>query len=347
PDEEVRESGLRLDRRDDALAPADSGKPAIVPGKPEESTLVKRTTSRDKRFVMPPPKTNKVLSDTDKQVLKDWIAQGARYQTHWSFVPPRRPALPVVKNATWPRNAVDRFILARLEHDGLAPAPEADRPTLIRRLSFDLLGLPPKPAEVDAFVADTRSDAYERLVERLLDSPHFGERMAVDWLDAARFADTHGFHIDSARDMTGWREWVIDAFNDNMPFDRFTVEQLAGDLLPNASVSQKVASGFNRNHMITYEGGAIPEEYLTAYIVDRVNTTGTVWLGLTVGCTQCHDHKFDPMTQKEFYQLYAFFNNVPENGLDGRKGNAAPMLKAPSTQQEQALAKLDAELAKL
>lgn len=347
PDEEVREAGLRLDRRPEALEPADSGKPAIIPGKPDESTLVKRISSRDRKFVMPPPKTNKTLSETEKSVLREWVAQGARYQTHWAFNAPKRPIAPRVKDEAWPRNLIDRFILSRLEAEGLRPSPEADRATLIRRLTLDLTGLPPTPVEVDAFLNDQNADAYDRVVNRLLGSPHYGERMALDWLDASRFADTHGFHIDSARDMTRWREWVIDAFNRDVPFDQFTVEQLAGDLLPGATLSQKVASGFNRNHMITYEGGAIPEEYLTAYIVDRVNTTGTVWLGLTVGCTQCHDHKFDPMTQKEFYQLYAFFNNVPEQGLDGRNGNASPAIAAPSREQQKELERLAAAIAQL
>src|SRR5207249_7901412 len=229
---------------------------------------------------------------------------------------------------------------ARLEAEGLRPSPQADKATLIRRLTLDLTGLPPTLAEVDTFVADASPDAYEKVVDRLLASPHFGERLAVEWLDAARFADTHGYHIDSGRDMTRWREWVIHAFNRNLPFDQFTIEQLAGDLLPGANVEQRVASGFNRNHMINFEGGAVPEEYHTAYIVDRVNTTGMVWLGLTVNCCQCHDHKFDPLTQKDFYRFYAFFHNVPENGLDGSKGNAAPVLRAPTKQQQQQLAEL-------
>ena len=232
-----------------------------------------------------------------------------------------------MKNGSWPRTPIDHFILARLEALGIPPSPEADKATLVRRLTLDLTGLPPTPAEVDAFLADAGDQAYERLVDRLLANPHYGERMALDWLDASRFADTHGFHIDSGRDMTAWREWVINAFNSNLPFDRFTVEQLAGDLLPGATPEQKLATGFHRNHMINFEGGAIPEEYHNAYIVDRVNTTGTVWLGLTIACAQCHDHKYDPIAQKEYYQLYAFFYNVPENGLDGGKGNAAPLLR--------------------
>ncbi len=224
----------------------------------------------------------------------------------------------------------------------MAPSPEADKTTLIRRVTLDLTGLPPTPAEVDDFLADTRPDAYERVVDRLLANPHYGERMALDWLDAARYADTHGYHIDAGRDQTRWREWVIDAFNHDMPFDQFTIEQLAGDLLPNATTDQKIATGFVRNNMVNFEGGTIPEEYRTAYVIDRVNTTGTVFLGLTVGCTQCHDHKFDPMTQKEFYQLFAYFNNVPENGLDGSKGNAAPVLTVATPDQQKQLDELAA-----
>ncbi|HVR76617.1 MAG TPA: PSD1 and planctomycete cytochrome C domain-containing protein [Planctomycetota bacterium] len=341
PDAQERKSGLRLDVREAALGPARSGKRAIVPGKPDESILIARITSTDPSFVMPPPEAQKSLSGSEKDVLRRWVAAGAEYQEHWSFIPPRRPALPPVEARAWPRNEIDHFILARLEAEGLAPSVEADRTTLLRRWSLDLPGLPPSPAEVDAFLADEGPGAHERQVERLLASPHHGERMAVEWLDAARYADTHGFHIDSGRDMTRWREWVIDAFNTNMPFDRFTVEQIAGDLLPDASDESRIASGFHRNHMINFEGGAIPEEYHMAYVVDRVNTTGTVWLGLTVACTQCHDHKFDPITQREYYQLYAFFHNVPEKGLDGAKGNAAPLLKMPTEADRAALERID------
>ncbi len=342
PDAEERESGLRLDLRDEALEPADSGKRAIVPGKPETSRLIERIFSTDRGEVMPPPESNKKLTDAEKELLRQWIVQGAKYAEHWSFVVPRRPAAPKIKNAAWPKNEIDRFILARLEAAGMAPAPEADKTTLIRRATLDLTGLPPTPTEVDAFLADKSADAYEKLVDRLLQSPHYGERLALDWLDAARYADTHGYHIDSGRDMTRWREWVIDAFQRNKPFDEFTIEQLAGDLLPDATLEQKVASGFNRNHMINFEGGAIPDEYHTAYIIDRVNTTGAVWLGLTVGCAQCHDHKFDPITQRDFYRLFAFFYNVPENGLDGSKGNAAPLVKAPNADQQKRLDELSA-----
>ncbi|MCI0639394.1 MAG: PSD1 and planctomycete cytochrome C domain-containing protein [Gemmataceae bacterium] len=346
PDEEQRKAKLRLDTQEGAFAKLRRGGHAIVPGKSADSELVYRVTSESPTERMPPPKTDKKLSQQQIDLLKRWIDQGAAYSKHWAFVAPKRPSLPKV-NAAWPRNGIDRFILARLQSEKLQPSPEADRVTLIRRLTLDLTGLPPTPMEVDAFIADKNPDAYEKLVDRLLSSPHYGERMAVDWLDAARFADTHGYHIDSGRDMTRWREWVIEAFNRDLPFDQFTVDQLAGDLLPDATLPQKIASGFNRNHMINFEGGAIPEEYLNNYIVDRVNTTATVWLGLTMTCAQCHDHKYDPISQKEFYQLYAFFNNVPESGLDGAKGNAAPLLSLPTKEQKEALAKLDTEIESL
>ncbi len=338
-DEKQRKKKLRLDTAAGAYALLDAGVGhPVVAGKPVESDVIDRVTTGDASLRMPPAKTGKTLTKPQVDLLRRWIAEGAKYADHWAFIKPQRPDLPDVKNKAWAKNPVDRFILARLEAEGLQPSPAADKMTLIRRLTFDLTGLPPTPAEADAFLKDNAPDAYEKVVDRLLASPRYGERLAVDWLDAARFADTHGYHIDSGRDMTRWRRWVIDAFNDNKPFDRFTVEQLAGDLLPNATLDQKIASGFNRNHMINFEGGAIPAEYLTAYIVDEVNTTSTVWMGLTMGCCQCHDHKFDPMTMKEYYQLYAFFNNVPENGLDGSKGNAVPALKMPTTAQQ---AKLD------
>ncbi|HWB07753.1 MAG TPA: PSD1 and planctomycete cytochrome C domain-containing protein [Pirellulales bacterium] len=348
PDAAERKAGLRLDAQEYAFKPSQSGPPAIVPGKPDESEFVRRIFAADDEQ-MPPADSNKRLSDSEKTILREWIAAGAPWQEHWSFVAPRRPSTPAVSTdkAAWPRNPIDHFILERLEAEKLSPSPEADRPTLIRRLSLDLTGLPPTPEEVDRFVNDAGGDAYERLVERLLQSPRYGERLAQEWLDAARFADTNGYHIDNGRDMSLWREWVIASYNANLPFDRFTVEQLAGDLLPDPTVDQLIASGFNRNHMINFEGGAIPEEYHTAYIVDRVNTTSTVWLGLTVACTQCHDHKYDPLTQKEFYQLYAFFHNVPENGLDGRQGNSEPLVKAPSREQQARLDELTSAIAAL
>jgi hypothetical protein len=346
PDARERKAELRLDIAAEARKPTASGAIAIVPGKPDESELVARVFATDKAALMPPPDSHKQLSPHERDLLRRWVAEGAEYQAHWSFIAPARAAVPTVAHTTWPRNPIDRFILARLEKEGLQPSPEADRATLLRRLSFDLTGLPPTPADVQAFVLDNRPDAYEQAVDRLLASPHFGERLALDWLDAARFADTNGYHIDNGRDMTRWRDWVIQSFNDNLPFDRFTVEQVAGDLLEGATTSQKIASGFNRNHMINFEGGAIPEEYHTAYIVDRVNTTGTVFLGMSVACAQCHDHKYDPVTQRDYYRLYAFFNNLPENGLDGRTGNSPPFIKLPNDEQRQKLDDLVAGISK-
>jgi mono/diheme cytochrome c family protein len=347
PDAQQRQAGLRLDEVEAAFKPLESEQTPIVPGKPETSELVRRIFAEDADERMPPPDSGKELSPAERDLLRAWVAQGAEHRRHWSFVRPQRLALPPVKDLAWTRNPIDRFILARLEAERLRPAGEADKEALIRRVTLDLTGLPPTLEEIDAFLADASPDAYEKLVDRLLQSPRFGERMALEWLDAARYADTHGYHIDSHRDMWKWREWVIEAFNRNLPFDRFTVEQLAGDLLPGATLQQRIASGFNRNHMINFEGGAIPEEYLTAYIVDRVNTTATVWLGLTVACSQCHDHKYDPLSQKEFYRLYAFFNNVPEQGLDGKKGNAAPLLRIPTRQQQQKSDELAAAMANI
>jgi hypothetical protein len=350
-DEQERKSGLRLDVRDAALEPAKSGYAAIVPGDLTESELVRRIVTEDADDLMPPAKTGKPLTAAEIALLKQWIAEGAEYQAHWSFVAPTRPALPEVSQAGWPRNEIDRFILERIEKEGLQPSPEADKATLIRRLALDLTGLPPSLAEVDAFLADDSPGAYERVVDRLLRSPRYGERMTVDWLDAARFADTHGYHLDSGRDLTPWRDWVIRSFNDNKPFDQFTVEQLAGDLLATRNkanaddaLALQIASGFNRNHMINYEGGAIAEEYLHAYLIDRVNTTTTVWLGLTYACAQCHDHKYDPITQKEFYEMFAFFNSVPESGLDGNFGNAKPFLQLPTPAESKRLAELDEQI---
>jgi hypothetical protein len=338
-DDKQRKANLHLNQHDGMLA-------VVKPGDHAASVLFQRISSDREDKHMPPPKTGKKLSAQQVDVLKRWIDQGAKWADHWAFIKPARPALPEVKNQLWARNAIDRFILARLESEDLEPSAEADKSTLLRRVTLDLTGLPPTLAEIDAFLGDPAPDAYEKVVERLLQSARCGERLAVDWLDAARYADTHGYHIDSARDMTRWRRWVIDAFNANKPFDQFTIEQIAGDLLPGATADQKVASGFHRNHMINFEGGAIPQEYQTAYIVDRVNTTGVVWLGLSVGCAQCHDHKFDPISQKEYYQLFAFFHNVPENGLDGTKGNAVPLLRTPTKEQQLKYDRLTAEIRK-
>jgi len=266
-------------------------------------------------------------------------------QGHWAFVPPQRPAVPAVRDLNWCRTPIDRFILARLEREGLKPSQPADRITQLRRVSLDLTGLPPTPAEVDAFLADQRPDAYEEAVDRLLASPRFGERMALRWLDAARYADTNGYQSDGERIMWRWRDWVIHAYNSNMPFDRFTIEQFAGDLLPNATLDQRIATGFNRNHRGNGEGGVIPEEYAVEYVVDRVDTTATVWLGLTVGCARCHEHKYDPLTQKDYYRFFAFFNNVPEHGRAIKYGNSPPFILTPTNDQQEQLQKLDQEIA--
>lgn len=325
PDEQNRKANLRLDVREGALPRV------VVPGKPEESKLLKRITLKGGPLRMPP--NGEPLDAKQVAAITEWINQGAPWETHWSYTPPKRPAEPPVKLAAWPRNPIDKFILARLEKEGLQPSPAADRATLLRRLSFDLTGLPPTPEEIAAFVKDKSKNAYEKQVDRLLASPHYGERMAMPWLDLSRYADTHGFHIDSHRDMWRWREWVIEAFNTNQPFNQFVVEQLAGDLLPNATTKQKLATGFNRNHMINFEGGAIDEEYQTEYVIDRVDTTATAFMGMTMGCARCHDHKYDPIRQKDFYQFAAFFNTIPEKGLDGTRGNAAPLLPLPSPEQ--------------
>lgn len=335
-DKNTRKADLRLDTHEGATATLD-GVRAIIPGNPEASEAIKRMLSEDPEEVMPPPKSKKKISPEKVAILKEWIKQGAKYEGHWAFTPPVRPALPPAEKA---ENPVDAFLHAKLRAEGLKPSPQADKATLLRRVTYDLTGLPPTPAELDAFLADESPGAYEKQVDRLLASPRYGEKMAVHWLDLSRYADTHGYHLDSGRDMWPWRDWVIEAFNRNQPFDEFTRWQLAGDLLPGGKPEQKLATGFVRNNMINFEGGAIAEEYLNAYVVDRVNTVGTVFLGLTVSCAQCHDHKYDPVSTKEFYQLYAYFNAVPERGLDGNKGNAAPVMRMPTPDQEQRLANL-------
>lgn len=270
----------------------------------------------------------------------------AEDREHWAFAPPSRPQAPRVRDPDWPRQELDRFVLARLEKEGLSPSPEADRSTLIRRLSFDVTGLPPAPGEVDAFLADRNPDAYERLVDRLLASPAYGERMALEWLDGARYADTYGFHEDWPREMWAWRNWVVNAFNRNMPFDQFTVEQLAGDLLPDATRAQQIATGFNRLHGVTASGH--PDEFRTRQIIDRIKTTSTVWMALTTGCSQCHDHKYDPITQREFYELYAFFNTIGDPPVMGNgQGNLPPFVSMPSSEQEEAIATLEKEIARV
>jgi hypothetical protein len=282
---------------------------------------------------MPPTYSGRKLTPAQIEILKNWIDSGAKWETHWAYVPPKRPDPPAVETQDWVRTPIDQFVLAKLEKEGLHPSPEADKATLLRRVTFDLTGLPPTSAELKAFLDDASPQAYEKVVDRLLASPRYGERMTMQWLDFARYSDTHGYHIDSAREMWPWRDWVIQAFNRNMPYDQFTVEQIAGDLLPHPSQPQIIATGFNRNHMINFEGGAIPEEYQNEYIVDRIEATSTTWLGITLGCARCHDHKYDPLRQKDFYSFGAFFNSIAEEGLDGYKGNAKPFLQLPNERQ--------------
>jgi hypothetical protein len=348
PDEHDRMGGLRLDVPHDDISSTDSGLAAVVPGKPDESEVVARITASDPEVLMPPPESNKTLSEKQKALLAQWIAEGAAHAPHWAYEPPSRPAVPRVKDATWPQNNVDRFVLARLEAEGLTPTAEADRSTLIRRVTIDLTGLPPSRAETEAFLADQSPDAYQKVVDRLLASAHFGERMAVDWLDAARYADTNGYQVDRDRENWPWRDWVIKAFNNNMPFDQFTIEQLAGDLLPEPTLDQRIATGFHRNHMLNEEGGIIAEEFLAEYTGDRVETTATVWLGQTFNCTRCHNHKFDPLTQHDFYAMKAFFHNVNEKGVGNYKvdikSNAPPYVQVASPEQETRLAELQKDL---
>ncbi|MGH9162490.1 MAG: DUF1549 domain-containing protein, partial [Vicinamibacteraceae bacterium] len=324
PDARVRKATLRFDRKEIAFATLPSGRTAIVAGKAGKSALVARIMSTDPKVMMPPPDSHLSLSDYERAVLVRWIEQDAEWKPHWSFIPPKKPAVPAVKNAGWPRNDIDRFILHALEARGRVPAKEAPRETLIRRVSFDLTGLPPTIEEIDSFVQDTRPDAYDRLVDRLLASPAYGERMANEWMDVARYADSHGYQDDGMRAMWPWRDWVISAFNRNLSFDTFITWQLAGDLLPNPTQEQRLATGFNRNHMQSQEGGVVDEEYRTEYVVDRVNTFGRAFLGLSVECARCHDHKYDPVTQKEFYQLFSFFNNVNETGQIAISGVPSP-----------------------
>src|SRR5437588_678879 len=342
PEEDSRQGKLRLDTKEGVFANRD-GYQMIVPGNSAASRLYQRIIAKERR--MPPVSFGRNLTPKQIEFIREWIDQWAKWEPHWAFDPPKRPAIPEVKDKTWPRNPIDDFVLARLEAEGLKPSAEADKATLLRRVSFDLTGLPPTLSEVDAFLADRSPDAYEKRVDQLLKSPHYGERMAMSWLDLARYADTHGYHIGSLREMWPWRDWVIDAFNRNMRFDEFTIEQIAGDLLPNATVEQKIASGFNRNNMINFEGGAIPEEYHVEYVVDRASTTATTWLGLTMGCARCHDHKYDPIKQKDFYRFFAFFNTVPERGLDGYEGNADPVLKLPTLEQKKQLEDFNQQIA--
>lgn len=348
PDAQQRKAGLRLDLRDGATVRLKSGATAVVPGDPLGSALIHRIDTLSADDLMPPPEFQKPLTTREKDTLRRWIQEGATYEIHWALLPPQRVDPPAVQLRRWPRNPVDHFVLAQLEARKWTPSPEADRPTLLRRLSLDLTGLPPTPAERDAFLADRSPRAYERVVDRLLSSEHYGERMAVDWLDAARFADSNGYQVDRDREAYPWRDWVIRAFNANLPFDRFTLEQIAGDLLPQPTLDQRIATGFHRNHIMNEEGGVIPEEFLAEYCADRVETTAAVWLGQTFNCARCHDHKFDPFTQRDYYSLLAFFHNVTEKGIGDYganiRRNNPPMLKLPAPELATKLSRLKADL---
>jgi hypothetical protein len=335
---------LRLDTRE-GLFSSRGGKAVVAPGKPAESLLVQRINHAQGALRMPPAASKKSLTADQRALLEKWIAQGASWKEHWAFTPPSRPVPP--PGGTWARNPIDRFVLRSLNGAGLEPAPEADKRTLIRRASLDITGLPPSPADMDAFLRDTSPNAYDRLVDRLLESNRYGEHRARYWLDAARYADTHGLHIDNYREMWPYRDWVINAFNRNVPFDRFTIEQVAGDLLPNRTIDQQIASGFHRCNVTTNEGGSIPDEVAAIYAKDRVDTTGAVWLGLTLGCASCHDHKFDPLSQREFYQFAAFFRNTTQNPMDGNIPDTPPILFVPKKQDEARWNELRAEVARI
>ncbi len=340
-DPESRRGDLRLDEREDAFRDRD-GYAVIVPGSIDDSLIIDRITEEDPEYRMPAGADP--LTPEQVGLFRAWIEQGAEWEDHWAFTPVASPPPPTVANDTWAESDIDRFILARLEAEGLTHAHEADKRTLIRRVTLDLTGLPPTPEDIAAFVADDCPDAYANAIDRLLATEQYGEHMSRYWLDAARYADTHGLHLDNYREMWPYRDWVINAFNENMPFDTFTVEQLAGDLLPDATHDQQIATGFNRAHVTTSEGGSIAEEYYVRYAVDRVNTTSTVWMGMTMGCAACHEHKYDPFTQREFYELFAYFNNITENAMDGNRKDSPPVVKVPTEDQATRLAAYDAEI---
>ncbi|MFO0892043.1 MAG: PSD1 and planctomycete cytochrome C domain-containing protein [Isosphaeraceae bacterium] len=347
PDDKTRKAELRLDTKEGVRAKLKSGEALITPGNPDESELIFRLETDDPELKMPPPKYGKKLTPQQVEALRRWVEQGAPWTTHWAFEVPRKADLPPVKDAKWERNPIDRFILARLEAEGLGPSPEADPTTLVRRVFLDLTGLPPTPREVDAFLADPSDRGYEKLIDRLLDSPRYGEHMARFWLDAARYGDTHGLHLDNYREIWPYRDWVIRAFNGNKPFDVFVLEQLAGDLLPNPTLDQIIATGYNRCHVSTAEGGSIEEEVYVRNVVDQIDTNGTVFLGMTLGCARCHDHKYDPVRMKDYYQLFAFFNNIDGPPMDGNSAKWAPIAKVPSPEQARALDAADRKVAEV
>jgi hypothetical protein len=347
PDDKKRKAGLRLDTESGLMGKLKSGGWGIIAGKPDESDLIFRVETDDPEAKMPPKRSGKQLTAQQVETLRRWVEEGAKWTTHWAFEPPRKANLPVVKNSAWSRTPIDRFILARLEAEGLHPSPEAEPTALVRRVFLDLTGLPPLPREVDSFLADSSDEGYEKLVDRLLDSPRYGEHMARFWLDAARYGDTHGLHLDNYREIWPYRDWVIRAFNANKPFDQFVVEQLAGDLLPNPSLEQLIATGYNRCHVSTSEGGSIEEEVYVRNVVDQIDTNGTVFLGMTIGCARCHDHKYDPVRMKDYYQLFAFFNNIDGPPLDGNEARWAPISKVPTAEQKLAMETADKKLASI
>ena len=351
PSEKSRKANLRLDLEEEALNKRD-GIAAFVANSLDESEAWHRVISDDPEEVMPPPEFKKELTKSEIKTIKAWIEQGAKWEGHWAFIPVKKTPEPVTDIPNWVRNPIDSFVLQTHKDKGLSPSPEADRRTLIRRVYFDLTGLPPTPREINDFLLDHSANAYEKVVDRLMNSNAYAERMTLVWMDASRYGDTSVFHDDGPRDMWPWRDWVLSAYKNNMPFDQFSIEQLAGDLLPEATEAQKIASGFNRNHATTDEGGVIAEEFRVEYVVDRVKTTGNVWMGLTMECAQCHDHKYDPISQEEYFKFYAFYNNNSDPGMQTRRGNTAPMIEiitperkkqldALAQQQEELLTKLD------
>jgi len=347
-DPKKRMAGLRLDSLEGATADR-HGHAAIAPGKPDESLMYQRITADQVARRMPPVYSNRKLTVAQIAILKRWIEEGGRYDQHWAFIPPQRPPVPETGDP-WVKQPIDAFVLRRMQAERLHPSPPTSPAAWLRRVSLDLIGLPPTPEEQDAFSADAQARgeaAYAAAADRLLASPRYGERMAIDWLDVARYADTHGFNNDAARSMWRWRDWVIQSFNNNMPYNRFLTEQLAGDLMPNATLDDRIATGFGRNHVINSEGGIIEEEYRVEYVTDRVRTLGMAWLGLTLECAHCHDHKFDPITQRDHYRFFAFFNNIAEQGEDGRVANAVPIMPAPTAPQQQKMQELEPAIAAL
>ncbi len=346
PDQKALKASLRLDLKQGLFEPLKSGEVAVVPGRLDESELLRRIVHGDEDEVMPPKKAGKPLTTEQIALFRRWVEEGADWQGHWAYVKPEHVEPPEVRDPDWAVNEIDGFVLARLEKEGLPPSAPASKEKLIRRAALDLTGLPPTIEEIDRFLADESPKAYEQVVDRLLESKAYGERQAMFWLDLARYGETQGYHHDAHRDMWHWRDWVIDAFNKNMPFDQFTVEQLAGDLLPEPTRDQLIATGFHRNEMTTSEGGALPEEYAVKYVAGRVDTTARVWMGTSMACAECHDHKYDPIKQKDYYRFFSFFNTIPEYGLD-RQSNPEPRLELRSPDHSKRLAALDAEVAAL